>query len=161
MQEAHIAHLAALCHVPMWTCAAALLFVLVVQQRARDAVGEVLEARRDVRARIVHAAPAALALVALFVGCAAAAEREVWFEALAPAFECLGIAAVLGWCAPCAGDRVVGHEGVQLGWRAVRWEDASSAELDADGVRLVVDGVEERVALGRGACDALRTRLGA
>lgn len=159
MQEARIAELASLCHVPLWTCAPALLYVLLVQQRARDAAGDVLDARRDVRTRIVRALAPASALVALFAGCALAPDSQVLFDALAPAFECLALAVALAWCAPCADDRVVGRDGLQLGWSFARWEDVEVAPVEPGAVCVSFEGGERRIALAPGAAEALRSVL--
>lgn len=159
MQEARIGELASLCHVPLWTCVPALLYVLLVQHRAREAVGEVLAAHRDVRTRVVRVVVPGAALVALFAGSAAAADSELLFEALAPAFECLALAIVLAWYAPSAEDRVVGRSGLQLGWSSARWEDVEDVRVESGSVCVSIEGGVRRVALAPDAAEALRSEL--
>ncbi len=160
MQEARIGELASLCHVPLWTCSAALLYVLLVQQRAREAVGEVLSAERLVRARVLRAAPAGLVLAALFAACAAAADSEALFAALSPAFECLALGAVLAWCTPVAEDRVVGRAGVQLGWSFARWDELEGVRVEGGAVHVPFEDAERRIPLAPDVAESLRTALG-
>jgi hypothetical protein len=150
------------CQLALLVLLPALLYALYAGQRARAAVGAVLHARSaGSRAPRV----ALLALTGLLGAALSAwAERqpgaEALWPALVPAFETLGLAAVVAWTAPGGRELAVGEQGLRSGWNAWRFDAMERARLEGHVLRFGHAGRTERVTLDARSLELVRARLG-
>ncbi|MBI5362898.1 MAG: hypothetical protein HZA53_06940 [Planctomycetes bacterium] len=139
----------------------ALLWILLRNHRAREAVGEPLAVERSKRVRVLRAAAPAVALVALFVWCTLGDEPDARFEAFHAAFEALALAVLVAWLAPSKGDRAIGRGGVQFGGRARRWTELMEPAVEDSALVSGPPEARERVELSPALLLAARTVLDA
>lgn len=163
MAEGSWSVLAALCRIELVLLVPALACVLLCNTRLRETVGEVLVApsrRRLFLARFALATPPLVVLAGCAVFADSRSDSEATFEAFQPAFECLAVAALIGWFSPWPSTSALGADGVQLGWRAWRYSELDSVRLEGSMVELRVRQDTWTVFVEAHALERVRERLG-